>query len=311
MDFRVTALALSDGTTTALLLDIDIQILTNERADQIRGAVSRATGLPVQHIRASATHTHSGPTPYKSWIEKGYEMVDPWFQDLSHWCAEAATEAIGNLRPVTVRCGRGQSQINANRRCVTPIGERFLGINPDGVCDHEVAVITLNGLDGKTVAAIVNYACHPTIMGPANRLLTPDYPGAMRRVVEQALGGHCLFLQGSAGDQGPVQGFQADTQVYRNLGAALGHEVARVAIELKSVPSSMKLREVMPSGAPLGMYDSEFGTEDALPLRVIEKEILVAVREGLPGKAVAAENLETWKGKLKSSPGARGQRSRA
>jgi hypothetical protein len=230
MDFWVTALALSDETTIALVLDIDIQILTNERADQIRDAVSRATAVPAQHIRASATHTHSGPTPYKSWIEKGFEMVDPWFQDLSRWCAEAATEAVGNMRPVVVRCGRGQSHINTNRRCVTPAGERFLGINPEGVCDHEVGVITLDGLDGKPVATLVNYACHATIMGPANRLLTPDYPGAMKRVVEQAAGGHCLFLQGSAGDQGPVQGFQADPQIYRNLGAALGHEAARVAI---------------------------------------------------------------------------------
>jgi hypothetical protein len=34
---------------------------------------------------------------------------------------------------------------------------------------------------------------------------------------------------------------------------------------------------------------------------VIEKEILVGVREGLPEKAVAAGNLEAWKGKLKSA----------
>src|SRR3954469_23085884 len=73
MDLWLTALALSDGATTAVVLDIDLQILTNERADQLRAAVSKATGLPVAHIRASVTHTHSGPVPYKSWIEKGYE----------------------------------------------------------------------------------------------------------------------------------------------------------------------------------------------------------------------------------------------
>jgi hypothetical protein len=301
MDFWATALALSDGRTTALVLDIDIQILTNERAGQIRAAVSRATALPVENIRASATHTHSGPTPYKSWIEKGYELVDPWFENLCRWCAEAAGEALANLQPVTVRAGRGQCHINTNRRSVTPAGERFLGINPEGPCDHEVAVITLDGPGRQPVATLVNYACHPTIMGPANRLLTPDYPGAMKRVVEQAAGGRCLFLQGSAGDQGPVQGFQADTQVYRNLGAALGHEAARVALELRHVPSSVKLREVMPSGAPLGMYDSEFGAQPALPLRVLEREILVDVREGLPEKAAAAENLEAWKGKLQAA----------
>src|SRR4051812_24790334 len=59
MDLWVTALALA--APAAIHLDIDIQILTNERADQIRTAVSRATGLPISHIRAAATHTHSGP----------------------------------------------------------------------------------------------------------------------------------------------------------------------------------------------------------------------------------------------------------
>src|SRR6516225_11097120 len=76
MDLWVTALALSDRVTTVVLLDYDIQLLTNQRADQLRAAVSKTTGLPVQTIRASATHTHSGPVPYKSWIEKGYEMVE-------------------------------------------------------------------------------------------------------------------------------------------------------------------------------------------------------------------------------------------
>jgi hypothetical protein len=127
MDLWVTALALSDGKSPAVFLDIDIQILTNERADQLRAAVSRATGVPVQNIRASATHTHSGPVPYKSWIEKGYELVGPWFEDLARWCAEAASEALADLRPVELHTGRGQCAINANRRCVTLAGERFLG----------------------------------------------------------------------------------------------------------------------------------------------------------------------------------------
>src|SRR5437867_7500885 len=132
LDLWVSALALSDQTTTALILDLDIQIITNDRADQIRAAVSKATGLPASHIRASATHTHSGPVPYKSWIEKGYEMVGPWFDDVARWSAEAATEALANLQPVCLRAGRGECRINANRRAITPGGERFLGINPDG-----------------------------------------------------------------------------------------------------------------------------------------------------------------------------------
>jgi Neutral/alkaline non-lysosomal ceramidase. len=299
MDLWVTALAVSDRQTTAIILDLDIQILTNQRADQIRSVVSQATGIPVQNIRASATHTHSGPVPYKSWIEKGYEMVGPWFENLALWSAEAAVEAIAGLQPICIRAGRGQCHINTNRRAATQTGERFLGINPAGPCDHEVLVIRFDSLEGNPLATLVNYACHPTIMGPANRLITPDYPGAMKRVVERAIGGKCLFLQGSAGDQGPLRGFQADTRVYHNFGAILGHEVAKVALGLESISSKSNFREVIPSGAPLGIYDSEFATVSSLPLRVLDKEIAVPLREGLPESKAATESLEFWKSKLK------------
>lgn len=299
MDLWATALALSDGKTTAVILDIDIQILTNERADQIRVAVSKATGVPVSNIRACATHTHSGPVPYKSWIEKGYEMVGPWFENLAQWCVEATRDALTNAQPVELRVGRGECHINANRRCVTPAGERFLGVNVDGICDREVIVVKLDSSDGGSVATLVNYACHATIMGPANRLITPDYPGAMKRVVEQAVGGHCIFLQGSAGNVGPVQGFQGDPKIYRQLGAVLGHEVAKTALALTSIPSSNTFREVIPSGAPLGTYDAEFATRTASPLLVRELEIFVPLRAGLPEKKVAAEKLEHWKNQLK------------
>src|SRR6266566_1920964 len=118
------------------------------------------------------------------------------------------------------------------------------------------------------VATLVNYACHGTIMGPANRLITPDYAGAMKRVVEEAVGGRCLFLLGSAGNQGPVQGFQADTSVYRQLGAVLGHE---------------------------------FATRPALPLRIMDREIVVPLREGLPEKRAATEKLDVRKARLKAA----------
>src|SRR5439155_15556078 len=136
-------------------------------------------------------------------------------------------------------------------------------------------------------ATLVNYACHATIMGPAKRLITPDFPGAMKRVVEQALGGRCIFLQGSAGNVGPVQGFQADPNVYRRLGAVLGHEVAKVALGLTAIPTGLAFRAVIPSGAPLGCYDSQFAAQRGTPLQVRELEISVPLRTGLPEKKTA------------------------
>ena len=301
VDLWVTALALAGDDTTVLLLDLDIQILTNERADQIREAVSQMTGVPTSNIRATATHTHSGPVPYKSWIEKGYELVPPWFEAVARWSAEAASEALANLEPVQVQSGSGECRINANRRAITGQGERFLGINPEGACDRQVIVVRLSTPPGKTVATLANYACHPTIMGPANRLITPDYPGAAKRVVEHALGGRCLFFQGAAGDQGPTQGFQADPRVYHTLGAILGHEIAGIGLSLGGIPSQVHLREVIPSGAPLGSYNAEFVSLPALPLKTFSCEIPVPLRSGLPERKAAAEQLDSWKQQLQSA----------
>lgn len=311
LDLWTTALALSDGKTTAIILDLDIQILTNERADGIRQAVSKATGLPIENIRAAATHTHTGPVPYKSWIEKGYEMVAPWFENVYRWCAEAAVEAIANMQPVQVRTGRGQCHINANRRATSAKGEKFLGVNPDGPCDREVAVMRLDAEGGARppggpsfdapIAVIANYACHATIMGPPQKLITPDYPGAMKRIVEQALGGKCLFIQGCAGDQGPMQGFHANLKAYQQMGAILGHEIAKVALGLTNIPSSVKFSEIIPSGAPLGKYELEFATVRSTPLCVVSKEIQVPLREGLPKKDEASAKLDHWKNKLKQA----------
>src|SRR6185503_18017520 len=131
---------------------------------------------------------------------------------------EAAQEALSHLRLVRIRSGTGSCRMNANRRAITASGERFLGVNTDGPCDRDVLVIRLDTVEGEPLATLVNYACHATIMGPANKLITPDFPGAMKRTVELEVGGKCLFFQGSAGDQGPMLGFQADTKVYRSFG---------------------------------------------------------------------------------------------
>ena len=104
---------------------------------------------------------------------------------------------------------------------------------------------------------LVHYGCHPTIMGPPNRLITPDYPGIVRQVVEDATGAPCLFLQGAAGNVHALVDYVGDPAVYRRLGAILGHEAARVALGLQRVPRRERLVRVMESGAPLAIYADE------------------------------------------------------
>jgi hypothetical protein len=61
------------------------------------------------------------------------------------------------------------------------------------------------------------------------------------------------------------------------------------------------LREVIPSGAPLGSYEAEFFSLLALPLKTFSCEIPVPLRSGLPERKAADAQLDYWKKELQSA----------
>jgi hypothetical protein len=126
-------------------------------------------------------------------------------------------------------------------------------------------------------------------MGPPNRLITPDYPGMVRQVVEGATGATALFLQGAAGNVHAVVDFVGDAAVYRRLGAILGHEAARVALGLRTVPRRERFLRVMESGAPLGIYADEPAGEPDGTLRVATQAVRLPLREYPPVAEVVAD----------------------
>jgi hypothetical protein len=120
-----------------------------------------------------------------------------------------------------------------------------------------VRVLRIDTLDETPLAVIVHYACHPTTMGWENQLFSPDYPGFVRAVVEQQIGGTCLFLQGAAGNLTPQRGFTGDINVCRRLGRMLGLEAAKVATRIEPLERHERFLGVMQSGAPIALYADE------------------------------------------------------
>ncbi|MGY8880354.1 MAG: hypothetical protein ACKVKV_06760, partial [Dehalococcoidia bacterium] len=135
--------------------------------------------------------------------------------------------------------------------------------------DQEIGIVAINDTAGEPIATLLNFACHPTILGPANKLLSPDYPGYARKVVEQYGGGLCLFLQGAAGNCGPTHGFIGEVAVAQWLGERLGLESARIRLEIDPIPRKERLVEVVQSGADLGMYEDDPVGEPDDTLRII------------------------------------------
>ncbi len=262
-----TALALRSGDETVVIIDIDTGFLRDAAATAVRDAVSELTGVPASHIRLSYTHTHSGPTTggrFGSWTNAGAEMVDPYGASLPHRIAGAAWEAVTGLKPARISAGTGHSEIGVNRRFRRPEdGAVIVGRNWDGPVDHDVHVLRIDGTDGEPIAAVVGYACHPITVGPDNDLITPDYPGALKRVVEQATGATCLFLQGAAGNIGPVRGVARNgAHEYKVLAQRLGLAASAAWAEIDPAPRQDRYEGTLESGAPLAIY-----TDETLPER--------------------------------------------
>jgi hypothetical protein len=269
MPFYATALYVSDGDLEIAVVDLDMGVLTNDDDAAIRAEVAAVANIKPENLRISATHTHSAPVGKQSWLDEGMELVAPYWDSLPERVANAVNTARHSAKSAHVGVGKGSSTINVNRRPALKDGTLFTGRNWEGVVDQEVGVVAINDTDGNAIATLLNFACHPTILGPANKLLSPDYPGYARKVVEQYAGGLCLFLQGAAGNCGPTHGFIGEVAVAQWLGERLGLEAARVRLEIDPIQRKERLVEVVQSGADLGMYEDDAVSEPDDTLRVI------------------------------------------
>jgi hypothetical protein len=233
LELWATVLVVEGDDVRAAVVDVDLCILDDTQAARARSVVGEAAGLPVECVAVGTTHNHSVPVTLElggAWIRRNRALVEPYVESVFDAIGRAAAEASASLRPVRVGSATGRSPLAVNRRMTTPDGGVVtVGLAPDGVSDPTLTVVRLDGDDDRPVATIVHYACHPIILGADNTFVTPEYPGLVKRVMEAAVGGHCLFVQGACGDVGPSELFVRDLATYRRLGAMIGHEAAGTA----------------------------------------------------------------------------------
>ena len=114
--------------------------------------------------------------------------------------------------------------------------------------------VKIEDAEGGWAGSIVNYGCHPTSLAWENRLISPDYPGAMRDLIEQQTGAPCLFVQGICGDLGPRDGFSGDPAVADNNGIQLGHAALSTLFSLPPAGTCQQYSGAVVSGATIGTW---------------------------------------------------------
>ena len=262
-----TALVLADERTKIVILDCDLLGFDLPLAAKIRKRIADRVGTTPSRVAVGCTHTHNGPCTVRGILGGVHQVaggaeeikaLDAYIEKLVDRLARLADRADGNRRPARAAAGRGHAEVAVNREeRASEDGLVVVGRNPGGATDHSVDVLRVDDLEGNPIAALTSYAAHPVTMGFETRRLSQDFPGVVRRIVEQATGATCLYLTGAAGDQACLSFLQSDWGEKDRTGGIVGAAALQAFYGIETRPHD-EIRDRGRSLARLALYRKEF-----------------------------------------------------
>jgi putative membrane-bound dehydrogenase-like protein len=218
------SLVISDRSETIAIVIVDSCMLPTFLCDKVKHLASQETGIPIDRILISATHTHMAPS---SMLCLGCPADDPYVQYVPARIAKSIIEAYRNLQPAkigwTVVDG---SELTNCRRWITrsdkmgvdPFGQQTVRAmmhpgyqnpsytSPAGPIDPWLSVLSVvSDKDATPICVMANLSMHyfggggfsADYFGEVARLLKKE----MQNVSEQETSGFVgIMSQGTSGD---------------------------------------------------------------------------------------------------------------
>ena len=237
-------------------ITLDHCLLGQRELQPMLNLIEQQQAISAESVTVTFSHTHAaGLLGQDRWELAGGELIPPYLEKLTAKVSELVAAAVESMQPVTICYGQGQCDLAAHRDYWDESSQQFVcGYNPQGEVDQTVLVGRVDDVEGRTLATVINYACHPTTLAWDNQQISPDYPGAMREVVEEATGVPCMFIQGAAGDVGPKEGFVGDVAVADRNGRQLGYAALSALTALPAAGKRFEYAGPVISGATLGTW---------------------------------------------------------
>jgi len=264
-------------------------LLESPEVAAIVAAICQSTGVSADAVSVVFSHTHAAGLMSRDRADlPGGDLIAPYLESLNRTLGNLARQALDALSEAAITYGMGVCRLAVHRdQWDAQAGQWVCGFNPDGDADDTLLVARITAAtDGRPLATIVNYACHPTTLAWDNTLISPDFPGAMRDVVEQATGGPCVFLQGASGDLGPREGFVGDVAIADRNGRQLGYATLAVVESLPPPCREFAYQGPVVSGATIGVWShvplDPSGAAAAAQWHTDRRPLPLAYRRDLP-----------------------------
>jgi hypothetical protein len=182
----VRALVLENEGTRVAVCSADFLGFPGVLCHRVRG---RVHGIPAPNILIGATHCHSAPDCYGFPDRSGKTGADlEYIESVCMKLAEAINEAVDRLQPAKVKIATGKAQ-----------GKIAYNYYAEKLYDPRCHVIQILDTAGTPVATLINYACHPEIIGPDQGILCPDFVGPLCDRIKERNAGTALFMNSAQG----------------------------------------------------------------------------------------------------------------
>lgn len=282
----LTALTLcgEDGGGPLAIVALDLGWWRAGEEESVLDQAVREAGIAEGRFMLALSHTHAGPNfcPAES-HKPGGEHIAGYLRFLAAEVRDAVRQALASAVPGILETASGHCGLAANRDLPDPQGHRLLvGWNPEIPADDTLLIGRISGMDGRCLATVVNYACHPTILAWQNTAISPDFLGTMRETIESGTSAPCLFLQGASGELAPRHQYTGDTAVADRAGRSLGHAALSVLHGMLEPGHELVFQGAVESGASLAVWDARPRTGIPEGIIVRSVDIRLPLKEGFP-----------------------------
>jgi neutral ceramidase len=208
-DLYATSFIIDDGKNLFIIISCDLIWIDEKITKKVKKILQNDLKIFPKNISIHATHTHTGPLtskPLGSIYTRNFYVDKSYIDILPLYIAGSVKIAFKNMKDIKIGVGKSRVEgIAFNRRYLmkdgrvitNPFNQKENIVKSIGPVDDTLYVIGFK--ENENFAGfIINFALHPDTIG--GNLISSDWPGSLRRKIEEEYKTNALILNGPSGD---------------------------------------------------------------------------------------------------------------